>query len=192
MLKALIGYGGHAREVMAQMEQELPCFVDDEYVCKNSLPLSKFDPNKYLAMIAIGDSNLRKEIFEKLPSDTKYFYFIHSSAHIMDKSIFAGEGAFIGANCILTTNISIGKHVILNRGNHISHDCIIGDFFSAMPNAIVSGNVTIGNEVYLGANSSIKEKVFLSSKVKIGMGSVVTKNLNQSGIYVGVPSKKIR
>jgi len=192
MKKCLIGSGGHAREVMSQMRQTLPCFVDDEYLCKHTLPLSKFDPSKYLAMIAVGDSKQRKEICDKLPSDTKYFSFIHSSAHIMDASIFAGKGAFIGANCILTTNIRIGNHVILNRGNHISHDCIIGDFFSAMPNSIVSGNVSIGNQVYLGANSSIKEKVCLSNDIKIGMGSVVTKSLNQAGVYMGVPAKKYK
>jgi len=32
MKKALVGYGGHAREVMAQMGVNLTCFVDDEYV----------------------------------------------------------------------------------------------------------------------------------------------------------------
>lgn len=191
MKKCLIGSGGHAREIMAQMQQTLPCFVDDEYLCKHTLPLSKFDPSKYLAMIAVGDSKQRKEICDKLPSNTKYFSFIHPSAQIMDTSIFADEGAFIGANCILTTNIRIGKHVILNRGNHISHDCEIGDFFSAMPNAIVSGNTCIGNQVYLGANSSIKEKIFLSDNIKVGMGSVVTKSLEKEGIYIGVPAKKI-
>ena len=32
MKKALIGYGGHAREVMAQMGLKLTCFVDERYV----------------------------------------------------------------------------------------------------------------------------------------------------------------
>lgn len=191
MLKCLIGYGGHAREVMIQMEQELPCFVDDEYVSEKSMPLSKFDPLKYSAMIAIGDSRQRKVMLAKLPANTKYFSFIHPSAQIMDKSISVGEGSFIGANCILTTNIRMGNHVILNRGNHISHDCIIGDFFSAMPNSIVSGNVSIGNQVYLGANSSVKEKIFLSDNIKVGMGSVVTKSLHKEGVYTGVPAKNI-
>ena len=31
MIKALIGNGGHTREVMAQMNQRLIRFVDDEY-----------------------------------------------------------------------------------------------------------------------------------------------------------------
>jgi hypothetical protein len=32
MKKALIGYGGHAKEVMSQMGVKLTCFVDDKYV----------------------------------------------------------------------------------------------------------------------------------------------------------------
>jgi sugar O-acyltransferase (sialic acid O-acetyltransferase NeuD family) len=191
MNKAIIGFGGHAREVMAQMGQTVPCFVDDEYTCKNSLPLSKFDPSKYLAMIAIGDSKQRKEMFEKLPSNTKYFSFVHPSAQIMNQSISIGEGSFIGANCILTTNIKIGKQAILNRGNHISHDCIIGDFFSAMPNSIVSGNVKIGDIVYLGANSCTREKIKICNDVIIGMNSGVVKNINNKGVYIGTPAKQI-
>ena len=191
MNKALIGYGGHAREVMAQMNEQLPCFVDDEYACENSLPLCKFDPNKYLVMIAIGDSQQRKRMYDKLPIDTKYFSFIHSSAHIMGKSISIGEGTFIGANCILTTNITIGKHAILNRGNQISHDCIIGDFFSAMPNSIVSGNVKIGDMVYLGANSCTKEKVNICNDVIVGMNSGIIKNIHKKGTYIGTPAKEI-
>ena len=36
MKKALVGYGGHAREVMSQMGVKLTCFVDDEYVTENT------------------------------------------------------------------------------------------------------------------------------------------------------------
>ena len=45
MKRALVGYGGHAKEVMAQMSQKLTCFVDDKYVVEGAQPLSKFDPN---------------------------------------------------------------------------------------------------------------------------------------------------
>ena len=37
MKKALVGYGGHAREVMAQMGTKLTCFVDDDYVVEGTL-----------------------------------------------------------------------------------------------------------------------------------------------------------
>jgi sugar O-acyltransferase (sialic acid O-acetyltransferase NeuD family) len=187
-IKALIGAGGHAREVMMQMGCKLPCFVDDQYVGDDTLPLSKFDPDKFIVMVTVGDSKDRYDIISRLPQSTKYFTFIHPTALIGD-GITVGEGSFIGAYSILTTNIKIGKHAILNRANHIGHDTIIGDYFSAMPGAIISGNVKIYDCVYMGTNSSIKEKLSIHSLSIIGMNSCVVKNINKSGVYVGTPAK---
>ena len=191
MKKVLIGNGGHAREVMAQMGIKLECFVDEEYVDNETSPLSKFDPNIHIAMIVVSNSKDRYDIVQRLPKETKFFSFIHPTALIMD-NVEIGDGSFIGAYSILTTNIKIGKHTILNRSNHIGHDCIIGDYFSAMPGAIVSGNVTISDIVYMGNNSSIREKLSIHSSSIIGMNSAVVKNISEPGVYVGVPAKKIK
>ena len=154
MKRALIGDGGHAREIMSQMGEILTRFVDDKY-CKNNdplvLPLSKFSPLDFEIMIAVGSSEERASIALRLPDETKYFSYKHHTASIFGDCKL-GTGYFIGANCILTTDIEIGDHLLLNRGNHIGHDCKIGNFFSAMPGAIVSGNVNIGERVYIGTN----------------------------------------
>jgi len=107
----------------------------------------------------------------------------------MDNNIEIGEGSFIGAYSILTTNIKVGKHSILNRGNQNGQDSIIGDYFSAMPGAIVSGNVILGESVYMGTNSSIREKIQVCSNVTIGSNATVIKNIRTGGTYVGVPVK---
>ena len=191
MKKALVGYGGHAREVMAQIGEKLTCFVDDEYVVNGTKPLSEFNPKEFELMVAVADSQDRYKIVNKLPKETKYFTFIHPTAQIMDDNIEIGEGSFIGANSIITTNIKIGKHCLLNRGNHIGHDCFIGDYFSAMPCAVVGGNVWIDDKVYLGSCSNIKEKIKITSNITIGMNGAVVKNITESGVYVGVPVKLI-
>jgi UDP-3-O-[3-hydroxymyristoyl] glucosamine N-acyltransferase len=69
---------------------------------------------------------------------------------------------------------------------------MIGDFFSAMPGSIISGNVEIGDFVYMGNNSSIKEKIKICNNVIIGMNSAVVKHITQQGVYVGVPSKLLK
>jgi sugar O-acyltransferase (sialic acid O-acetyltransferase NeuD family) len=191
MKKVLIGNGGHAREVMAQMGVNLLRFVDDKYVDDETLPLSKFDPTKHVAMVAVADSKDRYDIVQRLPKETQFFTFIHPTALLME-NIEIGEGSFIGAYSILTTNIKIGKHTILNRGNHIGHDCRIGNYFSAMPGSIVSGNVTIHDLVYMGNNSSIREKLSVHNLTTIGSNAAVINNIEESGTYVGVPSKKIK
>jgi sugar O-acyltransferase (sialic acid O-acetyltransferase NeuD family) len=192
MKLALFGYGGHAREVASQINNSIDFFVDDEYSNEYTKPISTFNPEIYMMMVAVSDPKHREEIVKKLPKETRYFKFIHPTAQIFAKDVEIGEGSFIGANSILTTNIKIGKHAILNRGNQIGHDSKIGDYFSAMPGAIVSGNVIIGDNTYLGTNSSIKEKIQVTSDVKIGANTCVVKNIITSGVYVGVPAKFLK
>ena len=194
MIKSIIGNSGHAREVQSQMGTELLRFVSDEYWKEGDdrlLPLSKFDPDKYVVIIAVANSKDREDIVNQLPINTQYFTFIHPTAQLMSNYITIGEGTFIGANSIITCNVKIGKHAILNRGNHIGHDCVIGNFFSAMPGAIVSGNVNIGNSVYLGTNSSIREKIEITDDVTIGLNTGIVKSIDKSGTYVGQNNRLI-
>jgi sugar O-acyltransferase (sialic acid O-acetyltransferase NeuD family) len=189
---ALFGFGGHAREVASQIRETIEFFVDDKYANHIAKPISSFNPETHLMMVAIANSKDRFDVVQRLPKNTRYFTFIHPTALILDPNIEIGEGSFIGANSILTTNIKIGNHALLNRGNQIGHDTIIGDYFSAMPGAIISGNVTIYDGVYIGTNSSVKEKTSIHSLTTIGMNSCVIKHIEEPGMYAGTPSKKIK
>lgn len=190
MKKAIFGNGGHSKEIRSYFDFEVVVFVDDNFLTEDTLPISSFDPTEYEIMVAISDSELRKKIVETLPTNTKYFTFIHQSS-LISGNVKISEGAFIGPNCILTSNITIGSHCLLNRGNQIGHDCVIGNFFSAMPGSVVSGNNFIGDCVYLGANSTTKEKIQITSNCKFGLNSGVIKNVFVSGVYVGTPAKRI-
>jgi sugar O-acyltransferase (sialic acid O-acetyltransferase NeuD family) len=191
MKRALIGNGGHADEVESQIGEKMVRFVSDEYFNgeKNLLPLSKLDIDNYEIMIAVGDSLKRYSIYQSLPKKTKFFSFIHKTALILDNNFIISEGSFIGAYSILTTNIKLGEHSILNRSVQVGHDCVIDNFFSAMPGAVLSGNLKIGNCCYMGNNSSIKEKIEICDQVIIGMNACVVSNITKSGVYLGVPAK---
>ena len=194
MKKALIGAGGHAREVESYLNEEIIFFVDEKYLeplNPKMLPLDSFDPEKYEVMVCVGDSEDRSKIVSKLPSNTKYFSFIHSSAIIQD-NVEIGDGSFIGPFTLINTNVKLGKHTLLNRFNNVGHDSICGNFLSMMPGSIISGNCKIGNKFYMGTNSSIREKLNICDKVLIGLGSSVVKNINKSGTYVGSPITKIK
>lgn len=189
---AIFGYGGHAREVESQINQPVTFFVDDEYSNEKIKPISSFNPEDYVMMIAVADCEERKKISERLPKNTRYFTFIHPTALVMNKNIKIGEGSFIGAYSILTTNITLGKHAILNRGNHVGHDCVVGDYFSMMPGSIISGNVDIGECCWFSTNSCTREKIKICDNVIIGAGGVVVKDIIERGTYVGVPARKIK
>jgi len=194
MKKALIGAGGHAREVESYLDEEVIFFVDDKYVDETNpkiLSLDSFNPDEYEVMVCMGDSNDRSDVVDKLPTDTKYFSFIHPSVIIQDK-VTIGEGSFIGPFTIINTNVKLGNHTLLNRFNNIGHDSICGDFLSMMPGSIVSGNCKLGDKIYIGTNSSIREKLTICGDTIIGLGSSVVKNINKNGTYVGSPTIRIK
>lgn len=193
MKLALFGFGGHAREVAVQMNKPLNFFVDDKYVNQYTLPISQFNPEDFALMVAVADPEERKKIVERLPKTTKYFTFIHPTCLIFGEDVVIQEGSFVGANSIITTNVRIGKHALLNRGNQIGHDTLIGNYFSAMPGSVVSGNVKIGDCCYMGTNSSVKEKIVIKDNIIIGSNAAVVKDIETPGIYVGVPAlRKIK
>lgn len=73
----------------------------------------------------------------------------------------------------------------------IGHDCIIGDYFTTAPNVSISGTCRIGDYVYFGTTSCVKEKITICSDVTIGMMAAVVKDISVSGTYVGTPAKLI-
>lgn len=188
MIKAIVGFGGYAREIAEYIGEEVPFFVHDEYVVEGCQPLSRLDTSVHQVIVAIGDPVDRERVVESLPSDTKFFTFIHPTATV-GKKVILGEGSIVGPYSIITTEVIIGKHCILNLHNSVGHDCRLGDYFSAMPGAIVSGNVQAGHRVYMGSNSTIREGICISSDVTIGMNACVAKDCTESGLYVGIPAR---
>tara|TARA_Y100001980_G_C14553396_1_gene338641 strand:+ start:913 stop:1662 length:750 start_codon:yes stop_codon:yes gene_type:complete len=55
----------------------------------------------------------------------------------------------------------------------------------------VDGEIFIGDNVYIGTNSIINPGIKISSKVTIGSGSSVSKNINEPGLYTNQPLRKI-
>jgi len=194
MKKALIGAGGFATEVKSQMgDINMLSFIDDQYYIgeKNTLPLSQFNSNEYKVVIAIGDPQVRKKIVDKLPKETKYFTFIHSSVMIFD-NVEIGEGSIICPSVIITTNCKIGKHSHLNINTTIGHNNILGDYFTTAPGVNISGNNKIGECVYFGTNSCTKQKIDICDNTIIGLNSGVTKNIHKPGVYIGTPSRWLK
>jgi sugar O-acyltransferase (sialic acid O-acetyltransferase NeuD family) len=190
----LIGAGGFAREIVAevylQKKIKLKCFVDDEYWVEGLYKISEFNHQTQKAIIAVGNPADKIKLLAKLPKQTKFWNYISPNAYIGDLKL--GAGNFICAGVIITTNVTIGNHVHLNLQTTIGHDSLLGDYVTTAPSVNISGNVTIGKAVYLGTKSCIREKISICDNVILGMNAGVISDIEESGIYVGTPAKKIR
>lgn len=200
MKLAIFGVGGFGREVYHQFQEKYSSVIfviDDEYFSSTAdygfetIPLSKFDPTEYFAVVAVGNPTDRKNIVERFPKDTLWATLIHHSVNVTAPDVEIGEGSIICAGSILTTNIKLGKHTHLNLLTTIGHDVIIKDFFTTAPGAKISGTCNIDECVYFGTNSSVREKISICNNVTIGMQAAVVKNITEPGTYIGLPAKRV-
>jgi sugar O-acyltransferase (sialic acid O-acetyltransferase NeuD family) len=166
-------------------------FIDDFKQCDNfkNLPLIKNAINKSICIVAIADTEIRKDITNR-NKDIKYVNLIHPSVKI-NSSIQIGEGNIICQAVVLTVDISIANHVIININSTIGHDVVIEDFVSIMFGVHISGNVRIGEGTFIGSGAVVLPNIKIGKWCKIGAGSVVTKDVPDNSIIAGVPAKEI-
>lgn len=176
----IIGMGGIGREVAAYAKTLAIQYAAYENDCEGISPHAG-------TIIAIGDGAVRSKMYDHF----KHLPFTNFNAGDLYGDIDMGVGNIICPGTILTTGITIGRHVIINLNCTIGHDCVIGDFVTISPGANISGNVTIGDLCYIGSNASIRDKITICTGVTIGAGGVVVKDITEPGVYVGNPVKKI-
>lgn len=57
--------------------------------------------------------------------------------------------------------------------------------------AKLAGNVHVGNNTWIGIGVSVSNNLCICENCMIGAGAVVVHSIDEQGIYVGVPSRKI-
>ena len=207
----IIGAGGFAREIQwlikdineQKQEWNLLGFIDENINNKglelnNDKVLGTFKDisiNNYedlYYVCAVGDPKTKKELVKKAEKlGLKAGILIHPSV-IMSNFVEIGEGSIICAGSILTVNIKIGNHVIINIDSTIGHDAIINDFSTILPSVNISGNTVIEECVSMGTGSSIIQGLSIGKYSTIGAGAVVIKNIPLGSTAVGMPAKVIK
>ncbi len=195
----IIGAGGHGKvvsDIAARNGYSDICFVDDKAVgdCMGypiigkCAQLDEFNDGKTEFVIAVGGNSTRKHIAESY--DLNWATLIHPSAQI-GSHVTIGEGAVVMANAVINACASIGKHCIVNSGAIVEHDNVLGDYVHISPRAALGGTVTVGDGTHIGIGATVKNNIEICGKCLIGAGAVVVDNIVDSGIYVGVPAKKV-
>ena len=205
---AIVGTGGHGREAMA-IAQQMPdirdapndfVFVDVENVGSevNGVPVLSFDQfvardgDKYFNP-AISSSSIRRKVVEEMAAaDVRPFsIFANTFCNLGSNAI--GSGAIFSPFTTVTVNATIGDYFHANNYSGVSHDCVIGDFVTFAPGVKCNGAVTIEDGAYIGAGAVIKQstsdrRIEIGAGAVVGMGAVVTKNVQAGTTVYGNPA----
>ena len=207
----IIGAGGFGREVAWLIERineieptwNLKGFIDDNTAIHGSLQddysvIGGCDDlmnitQEVWVVCAVGSAKIRKKIIEKLKNyaNVKFATLIDPSV-MRSERVDIGEGSIICAGTIITVDISIGSHVIINLDCTIGHDDIIHDFVTIYPSVNVSGNVVVGECAELGTGMQIIQGKSIGRESIIGAGAVVIRDIPEKCTAVGSPAKPIK
>lgn len=89
--------------------------------------------------------------------------------------------------------ITLGNNVHITHGvKFITHDGGTLLFRHITPDLEITKPITVGDDVYIGNNVLIMPGVNIGSKVVIGAGAVVTRDIPDNSVAVGVPAKVIK
>lgn len=193
----IVGCGGHARSIadVALFNGYKKLVFVDEHARKNEIILGFDVKNDFTLLetsnqfiLGIGDNDKREITFSRYESEIK---LISNDAYI-GKQSNVGNGAFVGHNAYIGPSTRIGGNTIINTHAIIEHECIIGKHSHISINCTIAGRCKIGDNVFIGAGATVKDGIEVCSHVTIGSGAVVIEDIVESGIYVGIPAKKIK
>ena len=142
-------------------------------------------------VVAMGSPRDRKKIVSRLKSKgaIDFATLVHPSVQ-MSEYVELGEGCIVTAGCILTTQVKLGCHTIVNLSSTIGHDVLIGDFCTLAPKVAVSGNVSLGEGVEIGTGAIIIPGISIGTDSTVGAGAVVTKNVEENVLAIGMPARQ--
>jgi acetyltransferase-like isoleucine patch superfamily enzyme len=114
------------------------------------------------------------------------------------------DNVFVGPFVEIQNDVTIGErtriqsHSFICSNTEIGSDCFIGHGVMFINDKFVDRKLSkdflptkLGNKVYVGSNSTMMP-VSICDDVVIGAGSVVTKDITESGTYAGNPATRLK
>lgn len=207
---AIYGGGGMAREVLelvrdinaVEPEFEVIGWLDDDASKAGTTlkglpvlgPIERVSAEEvsFEAVIAIGNPVARSRIAARLDHHgVTSPVLIDPGAHV-GRDVVIGAGSIVCAGAIVTTDVRLGRHVILNLNATVSHDSELLDFVTLAPGVKVAGSVRIAEGCDIGTGCTTVQGVSIGQWSIVGAGAVVARDLPANVTAVGVPAKVIK
>lgn len=204
----IVGCGGFGREVhdvVDAVNAQSPTFEMLGYVDDSPSPVNvsrvqargsrvlgdlawlSSAPPEIEYLIGIGNPGVKATVDARL-EDRGAPAVVHPRA-TLGFDVRLSAGAVVCAGSVLTTNISVGRHVHVNLLCSLGHDSTIGDYSSINPLVAVSGDVRVGNRVLLGTHCAILQGLSLADDSVVGGSALVVKDVPGGVVVKGVPAR---
>lgn len=200
----LVGYSGHGLVVAESAKtsrMNLQFYTEKDEVISNPFDLkylgfesddafSDWD-KPYDFILGIGNNSIRKKVAQLILNQNKRLINVIDKSANISEVIIIGQGNFVAKNAVVNVLAKIGDYCILNTSSIVEHECHISNGVHIAPGAILLGNVSVGEQSFIGANAVVKENITIGRNVIIGAGSVVLNDVPDHSKIVGNPGRAI-
>ena len=135
----------------------------------------------------IKSSAVRHKLAEQVEKAGGKLATIIACDAYVSKYADVGEGTVILHRAFVNAGARVGKNCIINTMANIEHDAQIGDFCHISTGTMVNGETRVGEDCFVGSRSILYNCITVCRDVVIAAGSVVNRDISQSGIYAGNP-----
>ena len=146
------------------------------------------------AVIGCGqlkDAVLKRRLAESALSIGYSFPPIISRDAVINEDVVISRGTVVGDGVIFSTGSAIGEFCLVNTKALVGHDVRIGNFTHIGPGAILTGESRVGDNALIGAGATVIQCRKIADNVIIGAGAVVVRDIEEAGVYTGVPARRI-
>lgn len=151
----------------------------------------KYNDTDEFIVTVVRDLDLRSQIIQEIDRlNLNRATFIHPTA-IIDSTATVKSGTFVGPFSSVFCRAVVGQDCIIGPYSMISHQVSIGNSCVLNPGTIIAGTVTIGNNCTFGLRSTVLDQLTICDGTFLGGGSLINKNIDVPGCYVGSPARRI-
>ncbi len=144
-------------------------------------------------LVGVGykHADFRRQCFERFSPTIAFPTIVHPAAHL-EPTVTLGAGTIVGPGCVFDGGVLIAENCYFNPGCIIAHDTSIGANSFCGPGVTLAGFITIEDDCFLGVGTTVIDNVRLTAGTQTGGGTVVTADITEPGLYIGVPARKLR
>lgn len=145
-------------------------------------------------LVCVGAGRGRRQIVQRLQalgiSDHRFATLIDRSVR-MPPTCSVGVGSILLAGSVLTTDVTIGRHVVVMPNVTLTHDNVVGDFVTIAAGVSLGGSVLLEAGSYIGMNASVRQNLRVGRDATVGMGAAVLNDVPAGETWVNVPARAL-
>ena len=116
--------------------------------------------------------------------------FPHFGGVIIEDAVEIGSNVSIDRGTM--DNTIIGQGTKIDNFCHIAHNVVIGKHCMIIAQSMIGGSTKIGDYSWIAPCACLKDGINVGRNVVVGMGAVVTKDIDDNCVVVGMPARVVR